>query len=216
MAFRNNTEAENLRLRNELREAQEKLAEIEAKNKAEKEIKESLPKPPGWFTTKLTEYHNANAKAKKIEDKWNLDLDLDKREPFSRSAMKRRKRSKVELFASKLRRFGPRHDIFGVGIAGFMVLIGVAILAAMVYSTYRYCTDITEGTVIGHEFVEEYESCHRDDNGFEHCSDYGPYYILTIQEGTETADWHVSEGDYSFYHNGDRYCYEDWFRGRCN
>jgi len=97
-----------------------------------------------------------------------------------------------------------------------MVIVVATMATIVAYSFYRYCTDITEGTVIGHEFVEEYESCHRDDHGIEHCSTYGPYYILTIQEGTEIAEWHVSSGDYSFYHNGDRYCYEDWFRGHCN
>lgn len=192
MGFRNNTEAENLRLRNELREAQEKLSEYEAKAKAEKEIKKTLPKPPSWFATKLAERRSAKAK--------------------NRSALKRGKRS---LYA-KRSNFGLRHDPFGALVVSFMVLLATAMVATMAYNCYQYFTDITEGTVVGHEFVEEYEMCTRDDNGFEHCSDYGPYYILTIQDGSETAEWHVSEGGYSFYHDGDHYCYEDWFRGDCS
>lgn len=210
MGFRNNTEAENLRLRNELREAQEKLSEYEAKAKAEKQIKKTLPKPPSWFATKLTEYRNA--KTKKIEEKWDLKLDLDPRQPLSRSALKRGKRS---LYA-KRSNFGLRHDPFDVLVVSFIVLFATGMVATMAYSCYQYFTDITEGTVVGHEFVEEYEMCTRDDDGFEHCSDYGPYYILTIQDGSETAEWHVSEEDYKHYHNGDHYCYEDWFRGDCS
>lgn len=211
MGFRNNTEAENLRLRNELRETQERLAALEAKSIEEKKIKDTLPKPPGWFATKLTEYRNA--KAKKIEEKWDLKLDLDKRNPFSRSALKR---------GMKRSFFSRRHNgffddsLFTIGVRLFMLTLFCVFIGAVGHGIYLYCTDITEGRVVGSNYTPEKEICSYDENQHLNCSTFGPYWYLTIQDGSERATWSVPKSDYDHYRIGDQYCYEDFFRGNCS
>lgn len=194
MGFRNNTEAENYRLK----------AELEEKEKALKEANEKL--------NKLKRDDELNETKKKlIAESW-----------FSR--MLRRYREKKEQRAAAKRRRrgtyrGPSYSWIDGGInlyAGFTGLLVVSVFALILFvicnGIYHYFNDFQSGTVVDRERIPGHMSCTTDSKGRQDCHWVPESYRLTIQnEQGETATWGVNSSEYHSVDHGDYFCYTDLF-----
>lgn len=195
MSFRNNTEAENYRLK----------AELEEKEKALKEA-----------TAKLN-------KLERDEELDDLEKNLFKESWFSRK-LRERQEKKDQREAEKLRRQGtmryrgPRHswiDSFDLqgSLTGLLILAVFAlVIVAICNSIFHYFNDFQSGTVVERERIPGHMSCTTDSKGRSDCDWVPESFHITIQnEQGETATWAVDSGEYHSVDHGDYFCYTDLF-----
>lgn len=201
MTYRNNTEAENLRLKAELeakekalKEATDKLNKLERDEELD-ELEKKLVKEPSWLDRKLEE--RRIKREAKVAAEWNEKV---------------RKRGTMNYPSRRLYgRVGHDwwHDIL-IGL--FIFGVAAFIIFAFCSSVYHYATDFQSGTVVSRERIPGHMSCHRDSDGHRDCHWVPESFHVTIQnEQGETATWGVSSSEYNSAHEGDYFCYTDLF-----
>jgi len=193
MAFRNNTEAENLRLKAQLEEKERALKEVTDKlNKLENndDLKTKLVKE-SWFARKLRE--REGRKLRKEQAKFQEAL---RRTGTYRSSYKRRSRP------------FDWGSLFFVGLVVFFVIF---VICHSIYRLKNYFNDFQSGTVVDRERIPGHMSC--SGRGKDHECHWVPEsFHLTIQnEQGETATWGVTSGEYHSVESGDYFCYTDLF-----
>lgn len=195
MAFRNNTEAENHRLK----------AELEAKEKALKAATEKLNK------------------LERDEELDDLEKNLFKESWFSRK-LREHQEKKDRREAEKLRRQGTMRyrgpsrswfDSFDLqgSLAGLLIFAVFALVVFVICnSIWHYFNDFQAGTVVDRERIPGHMSCSTDSKGHQDCHWVPESFHLTIQnEQGETATWGVTSGEYHSVDHGDYFCYTDLF-----
>ena len=197
MSFRNNTEAENFRLKAELEEKEKALKEANDKlNKLERdeeldELEKKLVKEPSWFARKLEE----RAQRNRLKEQAKFQEALRKAGTYRSSSSRRRR----------------PFDWQGWGAVSFIGLVVLTIVALIVNGIYHYIYDFQSGTVVERERIPGHMSC--SGRGKDHeCHWIPESYHLTIQnEQGETATWGVNHSEYSNTDQGDYFCYTDLF-----
>lgn len=194
MSFRNNTEAENYRLKAELEEkekalkaATEKLSKLERDEELD-DLEKNLFKE-SWFSRVLREY--------------------DEKKAF-RAAEKLR-RQRIMRYRGPSRSWFDSFDLQGF-LAGLLIL-GVFALVVFVIcnSIWHYFNDFQAGTVVERERIPAHMNCSGTGKDH-HCYWVSESYNLTIQnEQGETANWSVDSSDYHSHQQGDYFCYTDLF-----
>lgn len=145
MSFRNNTEAENYRLKAELEEKEKALKEATAKlNKLERddeldELEKKLVKEPSWFARKLEE----REQSKRLKEQAKFQERLRKAGTY-RSSYGRRSRP---------------FDWEGWGAVLFTGLVAFFIIFAICHSIYHYFYDFQSGTVVERERIPAHMNC---------------------------------------------------------
>lgn len=197
MSFRNNTEAENYRLKAELEEKEKALKEATEKiNKLQlddelDEAEKKLVKEPSWFARKLEEREHR----KLLKEQVKFQEALRKAGTY-RPSYKRRSRP---------------FDWQGWGAVSFIGLVILTIVALIVNGIYHYFNDFQSGTVVERERIPGHMSC--SGRGKDHECHWVPEsFHLTIENGQgETATWSVDSGEYYSVEHGDYFCYTDLF-----
>ncbi len=197
MSFRNNTEAENYRLKAELEEKEKALKEATAKlNKLERddeldELEKKLVKEPSWFARKLEE----REQSKRLKEQAKFQERLRKAGTYRSSYGRRSRPFDWEVWGAVL----------------FPGLVAFFIIFAICHSIYHYFYDFQSGTVVERERIPAHMNCSGTGKDH-HCYWVSESYNLTIQnEQGETANWSVDSSDYHSHQQGDYFCYTDLF-----
>lgn len=198
MTFRNNTEAENYRLKAELEEKEKALkAATEKLNKLEREeeldeLEKKFVKEPSWFARKFEDYEQS----KRLKEQVKFQERLRNAGTY-RSSYGRRQRPLARLVWG---------SVFFIG------LVILAIILLICNGIYHYFNDFQSGTVVERERIPGHMSCTTDSKGRSDCHWVPESFHLTIQnEQGETATWGVTSSEYYSVDHGDYFCYTDLF-----
>lgn len=198
MAYRNNVEAENLRLKAELEELKSKNLELISKAENE-EIEKELARlsATGRFKTWLSS-----------SMPWNRTKKEKKPKVFTPRHSKpfRRKRSWAEEYGWS------SMTIWHIFVAILAISTTVGIVG---YNIYHYFTDINAGYVVGHDYEPEHTTCSRDSDGHQSCTTWPESWSIDIAYEGRMATWHVDEHTYKTTPEGSWHCVTDLIRSEC-